>query len=476
MTEREQVQIALDHHKAGRFAEAEATYRQILAVNPNEANALNLLGSLAAQLGRYDEALDLMNKAVTLGPSHAQFHANIGAVYQKLNRYEEAIKSLRTAVALNPNLPAAHQNIGNAWLSVSDLKNAEIAFQKAIALVPRWDAAHNDLGRVYRHLGKLNQAESQFKLACTINPNYAEANWNLSLLDLLRGNFESGWRGFEWRAKCPGVALRRELLEPRWSGEDIGGKTILLHAEQGFGDTFQFIRYAPLVAQRGAKVIVESQPDLVNVLKSVPGITEIIPFGEPHPPYDVHIPLMSLPLLFGTTLESIPANIPYITARPDRVSDWSIRLGATDRRRVGLAWFGRSTHADDRRRSILLELFAPFADIKSAEFVSLQTAPASSIPSGLNLHDFSAELRDFQDTAALIANLDLIISVDTSVAHLAGAMNKPVWLLLPFIPDWRWLLDRNDTPWYPSMKLYRQMSIGDWGRVIAKIADALEDL
>jgi Flp pilus assembly protein TadD len=473
MSAQEQLQIALDHHKSGRLAEAEDIYRAILKDNPDDANALNLLGSLAGELGRYDEAITLLKKAAAIGPTHAQFHGNLGALYQKLYRYDKAIASLRTAVALRPDYAVAHQNLGNAYLAVSDLKNAEMDLRKAVALAPTWDAAQNDLGCVYRQLGKLDQAAAQFKAAHQVNPNYPDANWNLALIDLLLGNFDAGWKGYEWRTKCPGITIRRDIAQPRWTGGDIRGKTILLHAEQGFGDTFQFIRYAPMVAERGATVIVESQPDLVNVLQSVRGISQIIPFGQPTPAFDAHSPLMSLPLAFGTTLQSIPATTPYIDASPERIADWSRRLGPHAKKRLGLAWFGRPTHPDDRRRSIPLQQFAPFQEIESAQFVSLQINPPGSLLPGLDLKDFSADLHDFQDTAALIANLDLVISVDTAVAHLAAAMNKPVWLLLPFIPDWRWLLNRGDSPWYPSMKLFRQPSLGDWTSVIANVADAL---
>jgi Flp pilus assembly protein TadD len=474
MNEREELQIALEHHKSGRLADAEAIYRAILRKNPADANALNLLGSLAAQSGRSDEAVALLKKAVALGPGHAQFHGNLGAIYQKLQRYEQAIDSLRTATSLKPDFAAAHENLGNAYLAVSDLKNAEIELREAAILAPSWDVPQNSLGCVYRQLGKLDQAAEHFNTARSLNPNYAEANWNLALLELLRGNFEAGWKGFEWRTKCAGIIMRRDITQPRWTGGDLRGKTILLHAEQGFGDTLQFIRFVPLVAERGATVIVESQPDLVHVLKGVKGISQIIPFGEPTPPFDVHTPIMSLPLAFGTTLQTIPAATPYISASPDRIADWSGRLAPRPKRRVGLAWSGRPTHPDDRRRSISLQQFAPFVQIKSAQFVSLQTMPPGSLAPGLELSNFSSELRDFQDTAALIASLDLIISVDTAVAHLAGAMNKPVWLLLPFIPDWRWLLNRTDTPWYPSMKLFRQPALGDWASVIADVAGALQ--
>jgi Flp pilus assembly protein TadD len=480
MTSMQQLQIAVAHHQANRLREAETIYRQILAQDPNNANALNLLGTLAGQIGRHDAAIQLISKAIALQPKIPQFHGNLGAIYLNLQRHDQAIASLKSAVALDPKMTEAHQNLGNAYLAVAQYDQAATEFRKAITLAPHWAEPHNSLALSFRHQGKYDEAVAEFHKALANDPNHANAHWNLSLTELRLGNFESGWRRMEWRIKCPSVPMHRNLLKPQWTGSDIRSQTILLHAEQGYGDTLQFIRYAPLVADRGANVIVESPPDLVNILAGVKGISQIIPLGQPLPAFDIQIPLMSLPLVFQTTLQTIPAQIPYLSAPPDRIANWSHRLGPPTQKRIGLVWAGRAEHPEDHRRSIRLADFAPLAEFNSAQFFSLQKGPAAaqaaSPPPGLNLEDFSAELNNFVDTGALIANLDLIITVDTAVAHLAAAMNKPVWMLLPFIPDWRWLLNRTDTPWYPTMKLFRQPRDRDWPAVIANIAATLRSI
>ncbi len=298
---------------------------------------------------------------------------------------------------------------------------------------------------------------------------------------MLLGDLATGWKEFEWGRKSPRVTIPRQFTQPRWKGEELSGKTILLYAELGSGDTIQFIRYARMVAKRGGKAIVECQPGLETLLRSMTEIHQVFPEGHPLPPFDVQCPMMSLPLEFGTTLETIPADIPYLAPPPDRIAAWREKIGDhSDHQNVGLVWAGRPDHKNDRQRSMRLEQFAPLAEIKSIRFHSLQKGPAAAQadapPPGMDLTNWTKDLHDFTETAALIANLDLLISVDTSVAHLAGAIGKPVWVLIPFVPDFRWMLNRNDTPWYPTLKLFRQKALRDWTGPIADVTRALRQI
>ncbi len=337
---------------------------------------------------------------------------------------------------------------------------------------------HNFLGLALRNCGKYDESLAAFRQSVALRPDFADAHRNLGTTLLLLGDFSNGWPEYEWRRKMPEVAQPRNIAQPQWNGQTLEGKTILLHLEQGFGDTFQFIRYAPLVAKRGPKVIVECVPELAAVLRGARGIERIISRGDSWPPYDVQSSVMSLPLAFGTTLETIPAQVPYLAAPPDRVAAWRERLGNPDgRRRVGLVWAGRPDQRDDRRRSMRFDQLAPLAEVKSARFFSLQKGPAAgqaaAAPPGMDFVDWTRDLHDFADTAALIANLDLVISVDTSVAHLAGAMGKPVWVLLSSVPAWHWMLNRTDCPWYPTMRLFRQATPGDWTGVVENLTRAM---
>jgi tetratricopeptide (TPR) repeat protein len=496
----------------GDFDSAAAAYRQAIALNPQLPEAHNNLGGALANLKRLEEAAAAFQQAITLKPNFAEAHQNLGQALTDLNRYDEAIAALQKSLAIQPNSPAAHNSLGIALQKLGRLDDALTAFQQAMKLDPAQADYVNHMGMALGDMGRLDDALSAFKQALALRPNhldylynmgialedlarprealdiyaqalslrpdFPEAHMSNAMLHLLHGNFSDGWPEYEWRKQCPHVPMQRNLPEPQYTGGDIKGKTILLHWEQGLGDTLHFIRYAPLLADRGAKVIVKCQPQLLSLIKQIDGIHAIAAREDHLPPFDLQCPLLSLPLAFNTTVETIPARIPFISAPPDRIAAWRNRIGPRNNRlRIGLAWAGQPKHRNDRRRSMRLDQFAPLAEIKSAQFFSLQktAAPAQPIspPPGMDFTDFTSDLHDFAETASLIANLDLIISVDTAVAHLAGAMGKPVYLLLPTVPDWRWMLDRSDTPWYPTMKLFRQPTIGDWPTVIANITRAL---
>jgi hypothetical protein len=332
-------------------------------------------------------------------------------------------------------------------------------------------------------MGRYEEAMPCLERAIGLRPDLAIIHWNRAIALLLEGRLTEGWAEAEWRfAYTP--ALRRDFPQPAWDGRsDLAGRTILLHAEQGLGDAIQFCRYAPMVAARGGgdRVVLECQPELAALLTTAPGVAQVVRRGDPLPPFELHCPLLSLPHRFGTTLATIPAAVPYLTPDPDKVRAWQSRLAADGPgRKVGLAWAGSPGHANDRQRSCRLSDFAPLANVPGVTFYSLQLGPtgeqATNPPPGLRLLDPTADLRNFADTAALVANLDLVISVDTAVVHLAGALAKPTWVLLPFNPDWRWLRDREDSPWYPTMRLFRQSERGNWKSTIERVASELREL
>ncbi len=335
-------------------------------------------------------------------------------------------------------------------------------------------------GNVLKELNRPDDALASYGKAIALQPDHAEAHWNESLLRLLSGDFARGWSKYEWRWRSRALAFRhRNFLQPLWLGADpIQGKTILLHGEQGLGDTIQFCRYAPLVAARGAQVILEVDESLRELVTGLAGVSRCVAKGDSLPEFDLHCPLLSLPLAFGTRLETIPATTPYLRAPARAVASWEARLAETNRPRIGMVWSGDARHKEDRNRSIGLRTLLPLLGVP-ATFVSLQrdvrAVDAQLLHERDDMLHFGGDLRSFSDTAALISHLDLVITVDTSVAHLAGALHRPVWILLPFIPDWRWLLDREDSPWYPTARLFRQAASREWQGAVGHLHDALRD-
>jgi Flp pilus assembly protein TadD len=471
-------------HQAGRLPQAQAAYRQILTIDPAHADAHQNLGVALGALGRMMEAEASFREALRLRPNYPEGHASLGAALTDLGRPAEAEASCREALRLRPNYPEAHYNLGVALRDLGRPAEAEASCREALRLRPNYPEAHYNLGVALRDLGRPAEAEASFREALRLRPNYPEAHYNLGAALLLAGRFEEGWKEYEWRWKSKTfttttVIPPRDFSAPLWRGEAIGGRTILLHAVQGLGDTLQFCRYAPLMVG-GAGIILEVQAPLVRLLSRLPGVEEIVARGDRLPPFDLHCPLMSLPDAFGTTLDTIPAATPYLSADPALAANWQERLVGLDGLRIGLAWAGEQRAVVDRRRSIALKALAPLGEVSGVSFVSLQkdgpAAQAADPPHGMMLHDFTADLHDFEDTAALIVNLDLVISVDTSVAHLAGALGKPVWLLNRFDTDWRWLLNRDDSPWYPTLRQFRQPRPGDWNSAICAARDALQRL
>ncbi|MFL6727777.1 MAG: tetratricopeptide repeat protein, partial [Sphingomicrobium sp.] len=380
----------------------------------------------------------------------------------------------------DPDNPIRHFNLGCAFHNDQRRAEATESFRTAIRLKADFADAYSNLGVVLRELGDRDAAFVACRRALELSPDDPDCRTNLWHLLLLTGQLEEGWREYEWRLKQKKAAIRlRDFTQPLWRGEALGERVLLLHAEQGLGDTIQFCRYVPIAAER-ARVVLVAPPALVRLLSGLEGVQRVIASGDKLPHYDVQRPLMSLPRVFGTTLDTIPAKIPYLRAEPARAAAWRQRLIGLDGLRIGLVWAGliRPHEPTANLRSTTLERLAPLAAIPGTTFISLQKGDAAaeirSLPPGLVVHDWTAELDDFSETAALIDNLDLIVSVDTSVAHLAGALGKPVWLLARSDACWRWLLDRQDSPWYPTLRLFRQPSFGDWDGVVRQVHSALE--
>ena len=434
---------------------------------------------------RYEEALECYDHAMAIRGDIPQIWANRGRALRNLDRLDEAETSLREALRLKPDFANAHTELGRVLDCLGRFEEAEASVRAALCLEPEHAFAHCTLGYILYHLGRVAEAQASYRTALRLRPENGQWRVFLGEALLLAGQLEEGWREFECRWQTEGqVRLRPLLGVPSWNGEAIGDRVILLLAEQGHGDTLQFCRYVPEVAARAGRTVLAVHPRLVRLLSRLPGVSEILTDGDRPPSFDLWCSLMSLPRAVGTTLETIPATTPYLTADPADVAHWRERLAGLAGLRVGLCWAGGQFNVGqiqrDRRRSISLDTLAQLGDVSGVQFISLQIGPPAAAtphpPHGMELHDFADDQRDFADAAAIVENLDLVISVDTAVAHLAGALGKPVWLLNHFDTDWRWLLDRNDSPWYPTLRQFRQPTPGDWRSVIGRARGALQRL
>jgi len=464
--------------KMKRFEEAVASYDQALTMQQEYAEALNNRGNALHKLQRYDAALASYDHALILRPDYAEALINRGLTLHELKRFEEAVATYNNVLAVNPDHSSALFNRGNTLKELKRFAEALASYDRAIATRPAYPEAFNNRGVVLNELKRYDEALASYSGALAVSPEHVEAHHNRALCRLLLGDFDHGFEEYEWRLLTDvNVNRRRNFAQPRWTGtKDIAGHKILLHAEQGFGDTIQFCRYVPFVIERGAQVILEVQKPLVELMGSIAGVAQIVAQGESLPTFDVHCPLSSLPLAFGTRLETIPSGTPYLHASRHVALDWANKLDPKHNTRIGVAWSGRPV--PDPNRSISLRSLLALFEI-DATFVSLQkdvpSADLATLKNCSKLFEFSISLKDFSHTAALISNLDLVISIDTSVAHLAGALGKPVWVMLPFVSDWRWLLDRNDSPWYPTARLFRQNETRSWDHGIARVRAALSD-
>jgi Flp pilus assembly protein TadD len=476
----ESLAAALAHHQAGRLQAAEALYRTILAAEPGHTEALHFLGVIAYQTGKLADAAELLARAIGANPGVAAYHHHLGLVNSAAGRLDEAVASFNTALRLAPDLAEAHSGLGNVLKDLGRLEEAISRYRRALEAKPDFADAYSNLGNVLELLGRHAESASAYEAALRFRPDHAEAHWNHSLLLLLLGDFERGWAEYEWRWQTKGFA-RRNYPQPRWRGERAPGRTILLHAEQGLGDTIQFARYASIVKAYVGKVVFECQRPLLRLLSGCTGIDVLIAEGDEPPAFDLYAPLLSVPGILETNLARIPSATGYVVPDPDRVAHWRRRLAGLEGYRVGIGWQGNAKYAKDRYRSIPLAQFAPLAQVPGVRLVSLQKGAGEeqleAFRSRLPILDFSAELDEasgpFVDTAAILESLDLVITSDSALAHLAGAVGVPVWVALPSAPDWRWLLGRDDSPWYPGMRLFRQKTLGDWAGVFQDIAQAL---
>lgn len=437
---------ALELHRSGRWAEAAAEYQRLLKLQPSNPQALVGCGTAMLQMGELEAGLAMLDRLLELAPNDPVALSNRGNALRALDRSAEALRS----------------------------------YDRAIAIKPDYANAYFNRGALLQDLQRFDEALRDYDRAIALHPGFADAHYNKAVLLLAAGNYEEGWRLYEWRWKSAQSEALMPVGRPLWLGDQpLIGKRILLPAEGGLGDTIQFCRYAPLVAGMGARVLLEASGPLVRLLATLSDQVDICPRGEPLPAFDLYCPLMSLPLAFRTTVATIPAMVPYLRADAGKVASWRSRLGTTAKLRVGLAWSGNPSFRNDQARSIPFRLLEGLICLP-VEFHVLQKEIRADELDALAGHPqvrlHQAELADFADTAALVELMDLVISVDTAAAHLAGAMAKPLWILLPFFTDHRWLLGRADSPWYPTAQLIRQQSSGDWVGALATLAQRLAAL
>jgi tetratricopeptide (TPR) repeat protein len=485
-----------------RLDKAVAHFRTALRLRPSLAHAHNNLGIALRRQGNWEEAIHCFKRAIQFNPLLAEAYYNLGNACKDQSRWDDAVAHYLQALRLNPGIANAHNNLGSVLQSQNKHGEAKVHYRQAIHLDPNHAEAHRNLGTVLQGDGEFDDALEHYVQAVFIRPEFAEAHHDRALLWLLRGDFDRGWPEYEWRLKLPG-ADRRVFVEPLWDGSPLAGRTILLHAEQGLGDTIQFLRYIPLVKQCGCRVIFECQPPLLRLLNNNPDIECLCARGSPLPPFDVRMPLMSLPRIFHRLGHNAPSSNPYLHPfaalqaewqsrfRTEFVDETSVTLTSHSALRtphflIGIAWKGNPAFRGDRQRSIPLEEFAPLKNVPGVVLVSLQKEFGTK---QLHEKDRHSALRtphfvrrvpqldeasgSFMDTGAIMKSLDLVICSDSAVAHLAGSLGVPVWVALPLVPDWRWLLKREDSPWYPTMRLYRQTKRGQWGDVFDSMAEQL---
>ena len=499
---------------AGRLAEADALCRQTLRMQPGSAEAEHLAGIIAHQGGKLGAAIDHLRRATELAPNVALFHANLGEMLRLAGRPQLAVEAARQALSLDPTMASAlsnlgvalyelkdyaasaeahraaiaaqpdfaeaYSNLGNALHGLRAYDEAIVAYRAALALRPDYVDALANLGTTLHHGGDFDEGAATLRYAIALAPHHANAHSGLGILLLMRGDFAEGWDEYEWRLRSTERTGPRFPERP-WQGESLTGRHIYVQAEQGLGDTLQFTRYLPLLAERAGRVTLRVHQQLVTLMReSLRGIAVLGDRGQPEP-YDCDVALLSLPRLFKTRRETIPATTPYLRSSNKEAKVWRRRFAGMKGLKVGLVWAGNAEHVNDARRSLSLPLLAPIFRVPGASFASLQVGQRAAELTkakqpGPSIDDLSARLVDFDATAGAVGALDLMITVDTSVAHLAGALGKPVWVLLPWVTDWRWMLEREDSPWYPTARLFRQSTLGSWEDVVARVERELREL
>lgn len=468
----------------GRFQEAILAYRNAVALRPDFVDALANLGTVLKDTGQFDEATEIYRHVIAQKPDFPMAYLNFGVVLKDQGRIEDAMAAYRQAIALKPDYDQAYANLGAALLEDGRLEEAEQACRQAVSINPRLTMGFCNLGAIFKAQNRLAEAEIAYRQAVALGPDFPEAHFCLAQIFLLQGNLEPGWVEYDWRWRLKDYGwlknLHGEFAQPAWNGEPLAGKTILVYAEQGLGDTLQFARYLPLLVRLGAKVVLAVQPPLIALLQGLDGVTVVALDRPPLPHFDVHCALLSLPRVFGTTLATIPGGIPYLRPDPALVRRWDARIGGS-KLRVGIVWAGNPNQKGDALRSPRLAAMSPLFATPNVDFVSLQLGAGrqdiAATPLPPNVLDLGDEIADFADTAAIMAGLDLVITSCTAPLHLAGALGVPTWAVIPFAPHFFWLLDRADSPWYPTLRLYRQDRPGhDWSRTIGRVGADLAAL
>ena len=481
-TVEEALQLGWKRHQAGDLRNAEHIYRQVIAVAAADANAWCFLGMACHDQSRFADAVEAYRKALDIQPNFPVVLSNLGNTLKQQGKLDEAEASCREALRLKPDYSTAFNNLGVTLVAQGRLEEASTAFERALALMPNDAVTHSNLSAALVRQGKYSEAEANSKQALSLNPNYAEAHKNQGIVWLLLGDFERGWPEYEWRWNCPGLKMP-SYSAPLWRGESLDGKTILLHHEQGLGDTIEFVRYAAVLKELGARrVVVKTQKPLMKLLASSEGIDQLVCDNAGLPSFDLHVPMLSVPGNLKTTFETIPNQVPYIHPDPELVAQWKQRLAKYDGFKIGFSWQGSPDFHADAQRSIPLRYFAKIAAVPGVRLFNFQKGFGIEQLDALNGEfevirfgdELDREAGPFMDTAAIMQNLDLVIAPDTSIMHLAGALGVPAWIALSISPDWRWFLNRDDSPWYPSVRLFRQRKLGDWDDVFTRMAEALQ--
>jgi Flp pilus assembly protein TadD len=459
----------------GDMAGALVSYRRAVELNPTAVDVLKRLGEALFKTGSIVQAAECFERACSLAPENSSAFNDLGVALSKLNRHAEAALTFRRATELAPRSAIPFAGLGAALTCLNRHEEGEKCLLRAIEVDPSEPSPHSNLGILYKQLGRLDDALRHYNRAIELKPDYPEAQKARALCLLLKGDFPAGWPGYEWRAQMGD--LRFVHPAPRWTGDPLAGRTLLIETEQGLGDTIQFVRYAAEIKSRHqGKIVVACEPPLVPLLQQAAGIDVLIAQNQPRPPFDVWTPLLSVPGIFQHSLSTVPARIPYLSAEPERVARWKARLAPIAGMRIGIAWQGNKQNAQNQNRSFPVAVFAPIAAINGVSLISLQKGSGSEelaacpFPVQTLGEDFDAAGGAFLDTAAVMLNLDLVISADTSIAHVAGALGVPVWVPLAYVPDWRWTMHSERTPWYPTMRLFRQTSAGDWPAVFDRVA------
>ena len=453
----------------GRIEEAVAAHRAAVRLAPKFVGARFNLANALQEGGRPAEAVEEYLQAAAIAPDHAGAFLNLGNALALTGRSQEAIAAYQRHLALEPASPTGHLAFANLLRDLGRLDEAVAFYRRATDLKPSYAEAFSNLGVALRDQGRFDEAIAAYRTAIRLKPDFGEAHYSLAMGLLLRGDFAEGMKEHEWRWRTPRQPPRR-YPQPAWDGQRQLEKTLLLYAEQGLGDTILFARFAAEARRRVGSLILECQAPLVPLLTGLSGVDRVVVQGEPPPAFDLHATLMSLAHLFGATLEGLKVGVPYVPPDPQRVARWRPRLADGRGLKVGLVWSGNPSHGNDRRRSAPLDALAPLRQVAGVTFYSLQLGPPPAGDSPLPIVHLGDDIADFADTAAIMSMLDLVISVDTSTAHLAGALGRPLWVMLPTIPDWRWMLYRDDSPWYPSARIFRQVEPGDWSELATRMA------